>query len=154
MRFLAPALLMLATAPVAAQTTAPAAPVAAPAPVKLTPEQETKLTALGKTYTRWFFAGLADSLAGVFDAGMLAKAEGVAGITAMMQQISERAGFPTKVLVEKLTYRNGMPQYWYEAEFSEFSNEPVVVRWVMNVEGKVIGSGMNPKSAAPKPDGV
>ncbi|MBK7594166.1 MAG: hypothetical protein IPJ11_02675 [Gemmatimonadetes bacterium] len=93
-------------------------------------------------------------MAGAFDAGMLAKAEGVAGITAMMQQISERAGFPTKVLVEKLTYRNGMPQYWYEAEFSEFANEPVVVRWVMNAEGKVIGSGLNPKSAAPKPDGM
>jgi|CXWL01.1.fsa_nt_gi hypothetical protein len=154
MRFLAPALLLLAAAPLSAQTPAPAAaPVAAPVP-KLTAEQETKLTALGKTYTRWFFAGLADSLAGVFDAGMLAKAEGVAGITAMMQQISERAGFPTKVLVEKLTYRNGLPQYWYEAEFSEFAAEPVVVRWVMNADGKVIGSGMNPKSAAPKPDGI
>lgn len=152
---LLPLVALLAAAPLAAQTPAPAAPpAAAPAPVKLTAEQETKLTALGKTYTRWFLAGAADSLVSVFDAKLHERVNGVVGITEMMQQISEKAGFPTKVVAEKLTYRNGQPQYWYEAEFSEFAPEPVVIRWLLTPEGKIIGSGINPKSAAPKPDGL
>jgi len=149
-----PLVALLAAAPLAAQTPAPAAPpAAAPAPAKLTAEQETKMTALGKTYTRWFLAGTVDSLAAVYDPKLLERVNGVAGIVEMMQQISEKAGFPTKVIAEKLTYRNGMPQYWYEAEFSEFAPEPVVIRWLLTPEGKIIGSGINPKSAAPKPDG-
>lgn len=149
-----PLVALLAAAPMAAQTPAPAAPAAAPAPVKLTAEQEARMTALGKTYTRWFFAGAADSLATAFAPDMLKSVEGVAGITAMMERMSERIGQPSKVLVEKMTYRNGMPQFWYEAEFSEFADEAVVVRWVFNAEGKVIGSGINPKSRAPAPDGL
>jgi hypothetical protein len=153
-RALLPLVTLLASAPLAAQTPAPATPpAAAPAPVKLTAEQESQMMALGKTYTRWFLAGAVDSLAAVFDAKLLERVNGVAGINEMVQQISEKAGFPTKVIAEKLTYRNGLPQYWYEAEFSEFAPEPVVIRWLLTPEGKVIGSGINPKSAAPKPDG-
>lgn len=155
MRLLAPALLLLVAAPLAAQTPASAAPpAAAPAPVKLTSEQEGKLLALGKQYTRWFFSGAADSLSRVFDTPMLEKSGGVSGIGDRMAQIGERVGVPAKVLVEKIGYRNGQPEFWYEAEFSEFANEPVVVRWVLTIDGKVIGAGINPKSAAPKQDGI
>lgn len=154
-RTVLPLVALLAAAPLAAQTPAPAAPTApAPPPAKLTAEQETKLAALGKTYTRWFLGGQADSLAGAFDADMLARVQGVGGIAEMMGQIAERAGTQTKVVAEKLTYRNGKPQYWHEAEFSELADEPLVIRWVLSPEGKIIGAGINPKSNAPPPDGV
>ncbi|MDX2262824.1 MAG: hypothetical protein SFU84_14120 [Gemmatimonadales bacterium] len=150
-----PLVALLAAAPLAAQTPAPAAPpAAAPAPVKLTAEQEAKMAALGKTYTRWFLGGQADSLATAFDAEMLTKVQGVGGITEMMGQIADRAGFQTKVIAEKMTYRNGKPQYWHEAEFSELAGESLVIRWIFSPEGKIIGAGINPKSAAPKPDGL
>lgn len=152
---LLPLVALLIATPLAAQTPAPATPpAAAPAPVKLTAEQEAQMTALGKTYTRWFLAGSADSLATAFDADMLTKVQGVGGITEMMGQITDRAGFQTKVLAEKLTYRNGKPQYWHEAEFSELAGEALVIRWVLNPEGKIVGAGINPKSAAPRPDGL
>ncbi len=144
---------LLAAAPLNAQTPAPAAPAAA-APAKLTTEQEARLLDLGKQYTRWFLSGKADSLATGFDAEVLTKVGGAGGIATMMEQITERAGVPTKVIAEKLTYRNGKPQHWYEAEFSELADEPLVIRWVFNAEGKIIGAGINPKSAAPKPDGT
>lgn len=155
MRRLAPALLLFLAAPLAAQTPAPAAPAAAaPTPVKLTPDQEANLLSLGKQYTRWFFSGAADSLAGAFDAFMLEKSGGVSGISERMAQISERVGAPAKVLVERIGYRKGQPEFWYEAEFSGFPNEAVVVRWVLTVDGKVTGAGVNPKSAAPSQDGM
>jgi len=153
---LLPLVALLAAAPLAAQTPAPPAPPsAAPAPPpRLTAQQESEFLVLGKTYTRWFLAGSADSLASAFDAEMLTRVEGVDGISKMMWQIADRAGSQTKVLVEKMTYRNGKPQYWHEAEFSGLADEPLVIRWVLNPEGKIIGAGINPKSVAPEPDGL
>jgi hypothetical protein len=148
---LLPFVAMLAAAPLAAQT--PQSPAPAPAPIKMTPEQEAKLLALGKTYTRWFLGWQADSLASAFDPETLTKVQGVSGISAMMEQIGERAGTQTKVLAEKMNYRNGMPQFWHEAEFSALEGEPLVIRWIMNLDGKIIGAGLNPKSRAPAPDG-
>ncbi len=145
--------LLLLMAPLGAQTPT-TAPAAAAAAAKLTAEQEARLLALGKTYTRWFLGGQADSLASAFDAEMLAKVQGVQGITEMMGQIAERAGIQTKVVAEKLTYRRGNPQYWHEAEFSELADEALVIRWVLSPEGKIVGAGINPKSAAPPPDGA
>jgi hypothetical protein len=150
---LLPLVALLAAAPLAAQTPAPAAP-AATAPAKLSPDEEARLLELGKKYTRWFLAGNADSLVTVFNPELLPRMGGIAGIADMMQQISDRAGIPTKLVEEKLTYRNGKPQHWYEAEFSELANEPLVIRWLFDPQGKIIGAGINPRSAAPKPDGI
>jgi hypothetical protein len=150
---LLPLVALLAAAPLAAQTPAPAAP-AATAPAKLSPDEEARLLELGKKYTRWFLAGHADSLVTVFNPELLPRMGGIAGIADMMQQISDRAGIPTKLVEEKLTYRNGKPQHWYEAEFSELANEPLVIRWLFDPQGKIIGAGINPRSAAPKPDGI
>lgn len=150
---LLPAMALLLVAPVAAQTPtmAPAAPAAA---AKLTPEQEAKLLALGKTYTRWFLAGKADSLIAAMAPGTLEELGGVAGLEDVMARVTERAGLETKVVEEKMTYRNGQPQFWHAGEFSAFSEDELVIRWVMTPEGKITGAGIGPKGQTPAPDGA
>lgn len=147
------ALTLLAAAPLAAQTPAPAAPAAAPA-VKLTPEQEAKLLALGKKYTKWFLGGQADSLLAVFDAESIAKMGGAEGLKTVMQQVAERGGVESKIVEEKMTYRRGQPQFWHAGEFSEFAEDQLVIRWIMTVDGKIIGAGIGPKGQTPAPDGM
>lgn len=137
-------------APLAAQTTAPAAPAAAPA--KLTPEEEARFLALGKTYTRWFLAGKADSMLTAFDPEAAEKAGGIEGIRGMMNSLAERAGVETKIVEEKITRRNGRVQFWHAGLFSDFADEEVVLRWIFDANGKITGAGMNPKSKAPAPD--
>lgn len=155
MRFLAPALLLLAAAPLEAQTPAPAAPpAAAPAPVKLTPEQEAKLLTLGKKYTKWFLSGQADSLMAVFDAESISKMGGVEGLRTVMAQVAERGGVESKIVEEKMTYRRGQPQFWHAGEFSEFGEDQLVIRWILTVDGKIIGAGVGPKGQTPAPDGM
>ena len=44
-----------------------------------------------------------------------------------------------------------MPQFWHEAMFDNFA-EPVVIRWVMDEKGDIIGIGLGPKSQTPDVD--
>ena len=141
--------LLLAAAPLAAQTTP--APAAAPA-IPLSPADEARFLALGKTYTRWFLTGKADSLMGAFAPEMAEKVGGVEGVQQMMNQIAERAGVETKVTEEKMTRRNGLPQFWHAGQFSELADDELVIRWVFDKDGKIAGAGINPKANAPAPD--
>jgi hypothetical protein len=144
---------LFGTAPLAAQTTpAPAAaPAAAPA-TPLSPAEEARLLELGKTYTRWFLTGKADSLVGAFAPDMAEKVGGVEGVQQMMNQIAERAGVETKVTEEKMTRRNGRPQFWHAGQFSDLEDDELVIRWVFDQNGKIAGAGINPKANAPAPD--
>ena len=74
----------VAAGPIAAQTTTPPP---APVPTPLTPAQEAHLLSLGKTYTRWFLAGHADSLAAAYSTEMLEKTGGVENIRQQMTQV-------------------------------------------------------------------
>ena len=65
--------------------------------------------------------------------------------------VAEQIGFPTDVVEEKYVMRNGMPQYWYTAEFDN-APEPFMIRWVITPEGKISGIGLNPASMAPETD--
>ena len=142
---------LFATAPLAAQTSsAPSAATAVAAPLSVA--EEAALLALGKTYTRWFLTGKADSLVGAFAPDMAEKVGGVEGVQQMMNQIAERAGVETKVTEEKMTRRNGRPQFWHAGQFSELIDDELVIRWVFDKDGKIAGAGINPKSAAPAPD--
>lgn len=146
------ALALAAASPLAAQTPATAPAAAKPAAVKLTPAQETHLLALGKKYTQWFLGGNADSMVAAMDPVAFEKMGGLDGMLTMMGQISERAGTEVKIVAEKMTYRNGQPQFWHEGSFSEFTDDTLVFRWILNVDGKITGAGIQPKSAAPEPD--
>ena len=142
------ALMCLAAAPLAAQN----APAAEPTAAKLSPANEARFLTLGKQYTRWFLNGFADSLSAAVAPEVLENLGGADGIRDQMNLVAERAGSETKLLAEKMTMRNGKPQFWHEGEFALFTTEPLVIRWVLNLEGKIIGVGINPKSSAPPPD--
>ncbi len=135
---------MLAAAPLAAQDTAPAPVAAKP----FTATEEAHFLELGKKVNGWFFEGHADSIAAIADSGARAGMGDVDGIRRMMDQIAERGGVPLTVLAEKMTRRNGTPQFWYEAEFSNFTDEPLVFRWLFNDQDRLVGAGVGPKSAA------
>ena len=137
----------LATSPLTAQDAAPAAPA------PFTAEAEARYMALGKQATRYFFEGKADSLLAMADSATGEGLGGVEGIRGMMDQIAERAGTPLNVLAEKMTRRNGLAQFWYEAEYSNFTTEPVVMRWLFDEAGMLVGAGINPKSRTPPVDG-
>lgn len=121
----------------------------APAPAKpFTAEETARFMELGKKANRYFLEGRADSLLAMGDSAFTAKTGGVDGIGQQVANIAERAGMPLTVLEQKMTRREGTAQFWWEAEFSEFTAEPLVFRWLFNDAGQLVGAGMGPKSQA------
>ena len=149
-RFQAVVLAMVfAVAPLGAQI----APTPPPATAPLPPAEEAHFMALGRTYTRWFLHGSTDSLADAVDMGTFLKSGGTTQLVANSQKVSEHAGTETKVLVEKMTRRKGVLQFWHEAEFTKLdAGDPLVIRWLMDSEGKIVGMGLGLKSGTPAPD--
>lgn len=143
MRTIAVAAAMLLLAPVLH------AQDATPAPAKpFTAEETARYMELGKRANRYFFEGLADSLVAMGDSAFAARVGGIDGVRQQVANIADRAGMPLTVVDQKLTRRNGTPQFWWEAEFSEFTDEPLVFRWLFNEAGQLTGAGMGPKSQA------
>jgi hypothetical protein len=105
---------------------------------------------LGRNYARWLLNGRADSMVAAMTPEFLENSGGAAAMTERVGLVAERGGQETKVLVEKMTRRNGKPQFWHEGEFSLFADEPLVFRFVFDEKGKLSGLGMGPKSQAPK----
>ncbi|HET9064608.1 MAG TPA: hypothetical protein VFN22_02145 [Gemmatimonadales bacterium] len=122
---------------------------AAPSRAKpFTAEETTRYMELGRRANRYFFEGQADSLLAMGDSAFAARVGGIDGIRQQVANIGDRAGMPLTVLEQKMTRRNGAPQFWWEAEFSEFTAEPLVFRWLFNEQGQLVGAGMSPKSQA------
>ena len=65
--------------------------------------------------------------------------------------LSVRAGTEVAVLEEKFVMRNQRPQYWRTAKFTNFP-EPILLRWVINPQGEIVGLGLGPLSQAPPID--
>ena len=126
------------------------APVAVQAQAQAAPDDAALLT-LGKKLTLWFFEGQADSLYAHLSAGAKEGAGGVDGVRQHMSEFTSRAGMEVEVLVEKMTRRNGKPQFWHEGSFANYP-EALVIRWVFNEQGEVDGVGMGPKGGTPEPD--
>lgn len=132
----------IATSPLAAQE-------AVPAPAKpFTAEETSRYMALGKRATDHFISGHADSLLAMMSPEAQEGVGGLDGVRRMMDQIAERAGVVLNVVDQKMTRREGRPQFWWEAEFSEFTEQPLVIRWVFGEDDLITGAGINPKSAA------
>ncbi len=105
---------------------------------------------IGRKYTDWFFNAEVDSLRASMTEEM--QEQWTVDVTLeRMDMVAENVGFPTKIVEEKYVMRNGMPQFWYTAEFDSF-DEPVMIRWVITPEGKIAGVGINPASQAPPTD--
>jgi hypothetical protein len=134
------ALLAVMATPLIAQT---------PAAIPLSVADSARLMELGHKYTLWILTGRADSLAAVLPADVLERLGGAAGISEQLARVDEHAGAETAVLEEKMTRRNGRPQFWHSGVFSQFVDEPLVFRIVFDEKGKVAGIGMGPLSQAP-----
>ena len=133
------AALLMAPVALSAQTASPA-----------TAPTDAQLIAKGRQLTDWWYAGQADSIY----ASMTAEAREEMPKDEFLQQrdqILAHIGGETRVVEDKMTLRKGNRQYWRESQV-EAMEEPVVMRWVFDKEGHVIGLGINPKSRAPEPD--
>ena len=70
----------------------------------------------------------------------------------MQMQLTARAGAEASLVEERWVKRNNTRQYWRVFNATDFTDEPVVVRWAL-LPGKMIaGLGMNPLSRAPAAD--
>lgn len=108
--------------------------------------------ALARQYTAWLFAGEADSLVAHVAAGVRGEVGTPEFWTNATNTISMRAGEEVVVLDESWKPRNGDCQYWRTSEFSGMS-EWLLIRWVLDPEGRIEGIGMGPESQAPPTDG-
>lgn len=108
--------------------------------------------ALGHRLTDWFLAGKMDSIVARMPDDIKEKSGGVAGLQDARARLAERGGEEAKVLEEKMTRRNGLAQYWRSSLYTEFPQEPLVLRWVFNESSQVVGIGLGPLSQTPAPD--
>lgn len=134
------AALLMAPAALSAQSSAAA-------PNKVTDEQ---LIAAGRQLTEWFYTGQADSIYSRMTADAAEKMP-KGEFLQQRDMILARVGSEKIVVDEKMTLRRGNRQYWRES-ITDAMEEPVVLRWVFDADGKVIGLGINPKSRTPAPD--
>lgn len=142
---------MFRTLVVAAALTTAALPAVAQTAAPTLPDAQT-LLALGRQYTLWFYTAEADSLFAHMTEESQEAVKGVEGIRQESASFVMRAGGEVELLEDKMTLRRGYPQYWREARFDGYTDEPLVIRWVFDSTGKIAGVGLNPKSRAPAPD--
>lgn len=117
-------------------------PPAAPRPDSL---------ALARRYVEWLYAGQIDSLWAHTSERVRADIQSPDWWRERADQLAVRAGSETAVVEERFRMRNGRPQYWRTARFSDVG-EPMLVRFVINGEGLIDGFGLGPLSQAPPTD--
>jgi hypothetical protein len=148
---------LLTAAPSAAQTpAATAATSPTPPPVDLTkvipPKLDYDSLAFGRLLTEWFYHDQVDSLWAHTHPMMQQLLGSKEKWSEMVVQFTGRAGMETDVVEERWVKRSGRRQYWRIIHSSEFPEEPVMLRWVLE-PGKLVGGlGLNPLSQAPAVD--
>ncbi|HEV8264718.1 MAG TPA: hypothetical protein VGQ06_07190 [Gemmatimonadales bacterium] len=128
-----------------------AVPLEAQSPAASASPRPVDSLALARQYTRWFYTGQVDSLMAHHPAAQRGDSAIRAELEARVSQLALRAGTEVQVLEEKFVRRNGRPQYWRTARFTDFS-EPILLRWVINPSGEIVGMGLGPLSQAPPID--
>src|SRR5437868_6603218 len=148
---------LVGAAPLAAQTPAAAPPqsatATAPDPTKRTPPKlDYDSLAFGRQLTEWFYYAQVDSLWAHTHPMMQQQMGSKDKWSEMVAQFTGRAGMETDVVEERWVKRNGKRQYWHIFHASEFTEEPLMLRWVLE-PGKLVGGlGLNPASQAPAVD--
>lgn len=107
--------------------------------------------ARARTWSFWFMAGAVDSLTSRMLPDVLQQMGGRDGLAQAQAMVAERAGVEKRVIEERFVWRNGRRQYWRVMETSAME-EPFVLRFVMDEEGRIAGIGLGPKSATPPVD--
>ena len=116
------------------------------------PMSDADYLALGRKYFDWFIAAEAVILLAHMSPEAREASGGVDGVNRAVTDFITRAGLETELVEERMTRRRGNPQYWREARYTTFVEEPLVFRWVFNDKGEILGIGMGPKSRSPAPD--
>lgn len=135
---------------VAATAAAMVLTAAAPAPVRAQDQLPADSLALARQFTMWLYAGEVDSLVAHY-AGERTPEDVRQRFEMATETLAMRAGLEIEVMEETWKMRNGSRQYWRTAQFTEI-DEPLLVRWVINAEGKHTGIGIGPLSQAPPTD--
>lgn len=141
-------LALLVAAPAAAQT--PAAtlfPFASP-PVQL----EYDSLAFGRQLTNWFYSSEVDSLWAHTSVELQAQLGTKEKWNEMIGEFIQRIGMENDLVEERWMKRNGRRQYVRVLHGTEFTEEPVMLRWVLIPGRLVAGVGLNPLSRAPAAD--
>lgn len=106
---------------------------------------------LGAKYIDWILDYRADSLWARFSDEMKENFGSVGDFLDRMGDLQMQIGTQNRVVSQRYWMRNGKPQFWHTAEFSEV-NEPVVLRLVIEPDGTISGIGFNPESQNPPVD--
>jgi len=131
---------------------APAAtPAPAPAPAPMVKLDYDSL-AFGRQANAWFISGEVDSLWAHTDSGMKEAMKTKDEWVNMYMQLTSRAGSEVSLVEERWVKRNNARQYWRIFNASDFTDEPVVLRWALGPGKMIIGLGMNPLSRVPPVD--
>ncbi len=107
--------------------------------------------ALARKYVAWFYEARTDSLWAHTSAGMREDLGSPDWWRQRADEIALRAGSETGVIEERFRMRNGRPQYWRTARFSDF-DQPLLIRFVIDDAGLIAGLGLGPASQAPPTD--
>jgi len=124
----------------------------APAAAAQTALSDPEYLELGRKSYDWFLGAQFDSLMAHTAANTWAAVGGTEGMQQRLGELYTRAGTEVEFVEERMTRRRGNPQYWREARYSSFTDEPIVFRWVFNEQGKITGMGLGPRSRTPEPD--
>jgi hypothetical protein len=130
-----------------AQASPASAPAARPKPAQLPADS----MARARKWTFWLYTTQSDSLYAQMDSGAKAVTGSPRALDNNSAELAQRAGSETKVIEEKFITRNGNRQYWRTASFSNLA-EPLLVRFVMNAKGQLMGIGMGLASTPPPID--
>lgn len=107
--------------------------------------------ALARQFTQWLYAAEVDSLYAYTGLSMLENMSSAEWWREPSDAIALRAGRELEVISETFRMRNGRPQYWRVARFSDL-DEPLLVRFVIGDTGLIDGLGLGPLSQAPRTD--
>lgn len=142
--------LALVACAVSAQAQTPTSATPASAPARRQPLPNDSLE-LARKFALWTWSNMVDSLMAHSPAAdrtpenRQRTSDGIA-------QMAARLGQEIAVVEERWVRRNGNRQYWRVARFSDFTDEPAVLRIVISPAGELIGMGLNPLSQVPPID--
>lgn len=104
--------------------------------------------ALARRYTQWLYAGEADSLVAHSSETARESFATPERFSRYSEMLAQRAGLETDEVEETWKLRNGECQYWRIARFTDL-DEYMLVRWVLDADGRITGLGLGPFSQAP-----
>ena len=124
----------------------PAAAQSVPAPTALTDEQA---RVLGDKLSRWFLTGRADSVSAYLAEQVRERIGGQEGIATAAAELVAELGSETLIMETVTRGRGGAPEYWRMSRFSLVDDEPIVVHWMFDAEGRVVSLGFSSLSSTP-----